>query len=154
MSARRRRSARTRALVAGSLVALGVTTVLVVVVVGYASRNPEDANLGPSVFRFRAARLAREIDQRGPFLLKDPLNRGREVYVQHLGEDPGQGWLAVRAYASRASVECLLRWERDQGRFVDPCGGQGYPADGQGLTVYPARVESGTVSVDLRTAGP
>ncbi len=99
-----------------------------------------------------ATRLAREVEQRGPFLFKDPLNREREVFVQHLGQDPNTGWSAVRAYASRETVECLLRWEPDPGRFVDPCTSQSYPADGAGLTTYPAEVRKGVVSVDLRSA--
>ena len=122
------------------------------VVVRYASRNPDQVNLGSEVFRFRAARLAREIDERGPFLLKDPLNRGREVYVQHLGDDPRTGWLAVHAYASRETVECLLRWDAAEQRFVDPCTGRRYPGLGDGLTTYPAHVRNGVVTIDLRAA--
>ena len=97
MSTNRRPPNRGRVIVAGSLVALALAGILVFVVVRFASKNPEQVNLGPSVFRFRATRLAQEIDERGPFLLKDPLNRGREVYVQHIGDDPRLGWVAVRA---------------------------------------------------------
>jgi hypothetical protein len=139
--------------VAGSVLGVVMTAVVVAVVVRYASRNPEDANLGPKTFRFRAERLAREIDERGPFLLKDPLDRGRDVYVQHLGQDAEAGWLAVRAYASKVSVNCLLRWEPEPGRFIDPCTGHGYAPDGEGLVTYPATVRDGTVSVDLRASG-
>ncbi len=135
---------------AGSLIGLALAGVLVLVVVRFASENPEQVNLGPSVFRFQADRLAREVEERGPFLLKDPLNRGREVYVQHLGDDPDSGWVAVHAYASRESLECLLRWEGETEQFVDPCTGQRYPAGGEGLVTYPARVEDGVVVVDLR----
>ncbi len=134
---------------AGSLIALALASVLVLVVVRFASENPEQVNLGPSVFRFKANRLHREVEERGPFLLKDPLNRGREVYVQHLGDDPDTGWLAVHAYASRESLDCLLRWEAASQQFVDPCTGQRYPAGGEGLVTYRARVEDGVVVVDL-----
>ncbi len=139
---------------AASLVALAVAGALVWVAVRFASENPDQVNLGPSVFRFRAERLAREIGERGPFLLKDPLNRGREVYVQHLGGDARTGWLAIRAYASRQSLDCLLRWEGGARHFVDPCTGRRYPAGGEGLTTYPARVDDGTVVVDLRPSPP
>ncbi len=154
MSINRRPPNRTRVIVAGSLLALAFASVLVFVVVRFASKNPEQVNLGPSVFRFRATRLAREVDERGPFLLKDPLNRGREVYVQHIGDDAQVGWVAVGAYASRPSIDCLLRWDAQAQQFVDPCTGQRYPASGQGLTTYPARVEEGMVSVDLRASRP
>lgn len=137
----------------GALIALGFAAVLMLVVVRYASQNPEQANLGPRVFRVgNASRLAREVKARGPFLFKDPLNREREMYVQHLGDDANEGWSAIRAYASRESVECLLRWEPDPGRFVDPCTSKSYPPNGEGLVTYPARVENGVVGVDLRGA--
>lgn len=137
---------------AGSLAALAFAAVLLFFLVRFASRNPEQVNLGSSVFRVgRASRLAREVHERGPFLFKDPLNREREVFVQHLGADPDTGWSAIRAYASREAVECLLRWEGDKSRFLDPCTGQGYPPDGEGLVTYPARVEKGVVSIDLRS---
>lgn len=137
---------------AGSLIALAFAGVLLFFVVRFASRNPDQVNLGPRVFLLgRATRLAREVKEDGPFLFKDPLNREREVFVQHLGEDPNAGWSAIRAYASQETLECLLRWERDSGRFVDPCTNQSYPATGEGLTTYPAQVERGLVSVDLRS---
>ncbi len=154
MRARARQPDRARLIVAGSLVALALVGVLVWVVVRFASENPDQVNLGSSVFRFSADRLAGEVEERGPFLLKDPLNRGREVYVQHVGGDPGTGWLAVRAYASRQSLDCLLRWEGRARQFVDPCSGRRYPAGGEGLTTYPARVEDETVVVDLRSSRP
>ncbi len=157
MSAQPRRRARRpptrgRVLVAGSLAALAFAGVMLFFLVRFASRNPDQVNLGSPVFRVgRASRLAREVDERGPFLFKDPLNREREVFVQHLGEDTGAGWSAIRAYASRQTVDCLLRWEHERNRFLDPCTGQGYPPNGEGLVTYPARVEKGVVSVDLRT---
>lgn len=150
-----RRPDRARLIVAGSLLALAFTGVLLFFVVRFASRNPDQANLGPRLFRVGdAARLAREIDARGPFLFKDPLNREREVYVQHVGDDPNAGWSAIRAYASRETVECLLRWDPGSGRFVDPCTTQSFPATGEGLTTYPAQVDRGVVSVDLRAPRP
>ncbi|MDP8976145.1 MAG: hypothetical protein M3N28_07265 [Actinomycetota bacterium] len=149
----RRPPKRGRLIVVASVVGLAFAVVLLFLVVRFASRNPEQVNLGPRVFRVGSTtRLAREVDERGPFLFKDPLNREREVYIQHLGEDPEAGWSGIRAYASRESIECLLRWEADQRRFVDPCTSQSYPADGAGLTTYPARVDRGVVSVDLRSA--
>lgn len=152
MSARRPPN-RGRLIVVGSLMALAFATALLFLVVRFASRNPEQVSLGPRVFRVGSTtRLAREVEQRGPFLFKDPLNREREVYIQHLGQDPNAGWSGIRAYASRETIECLLRWERDRRRFVDPCTSQSFPADGAGLTIYPALVEKGVVSVDLRSA--
>ena len=140
-----------------TLVALAVAGALMVLVVRFASENPEKANLGSPVLRFDAERLAREVEERGPALYKDPLTSrpGREIYVQHLGDDPEQGWLAIRAYASPVpTLECLLRWDGAGRRFVDPCSQRTYPPDGQGLTTYPATVADGRVSVDLRSPRP
>ncbi len=157
VSPRARRSDQRNALVAGTVVAVAVAVALVAVVVRFAAENPEQANLGSSVLRFDARRLAREIDARGPSLFKDPLTAGagREVYIQHLGPDPKTGWRAIRAYATTAEGrrECLLRWDPAARRFVDPCTGATFPPDGRGLTTYPATVEGGTVTVDLRRPG-
>ncbi len=152
MSWRRGRADRRNVLVGGTLAALAAAVILVVFVVRFASQHPEEANLGSSVFRFDADRLAREIDQGGPSLFKDPLTRspGREVYIQHLGPDPARGWSAIRAYASQVRLDCLLRWDRERRHFVDPCTGLTYPPDGAGLTTYPATVSGDTVTVDLR----
>ena len=136
------------------MVALVLAALMVVVAVRFAARNPEKANLGSSVLRIDADRVAREVQQRGPVLFKDPLNRDREIYLQHVGSDPNQGWSAISAYASRVDLDCLLRWEAGRRRFVDPCTGYGYPADGEGLTTYPAPVANGVVRIDLRTPDP
>jgi hypothetical protein len=139
-----------RAVVAATVAAVVLAAVLGMLTLRFASRNPEKANLGSSVFRFEARRLAREVDRDGPFLLKDPLNRSREVYVQHLGDDPETGWITIRAYASRVAIECLLRWEPRRREFIDPCTNQSYPPSGEGLTTYPTTVRAGKVNVDLR----
>jgi hypothetical protein len=121
-------------------------------VVRYASENPDKANLGDRVFQVgRAERLAREVDDRGPFLFQDPLFRGtgRNLYVQHLGEDPDKGWLAVEARLPDQPA-CAVVWDRDDAEFVD-CEDGRHPPDGTGLTTYPGSVANGQVSVDLRT---
>ncbi|MGH9165724.1 MAG: hypothetical protein ACRDZW_09460 [Acidimicrobiales bacterium] len=143
---------RTRTVVVGSVVALALAAVLLALVVRFAAQNPDRANLGSPVLRFNAGRLSEEIAKRGPFLFKDPLNNDREVYVQHLGTNANRGWLAVGAYASRVSLDCLLGWNAPTRRFVDPCTTTTYPPDGAGLTTYPATVTKGVVNVDLRKA--
>ncbi len=150
----RTQSRRSRALVLWTLAALALAALLVAVAVRYAARNPEKANLGGNELPLNAKRLAREVAQRGPVLFKDPLNRDREIYVQHQGTDPEKGWVAVRAYASRVSVDCLLRWNASKRQFVDPCTKRSYPPDGEGLSTYPAPVTGGVVRIDLRTPRP
>lgn len=135
-----------------SALALVLAAALVWAVVRFASENPEAAGLGDTVFEVgRAGRLSRTIAADGPFLVQDPLSagRGRNLYVQHLGGDPEQGWLAVEARLP-GEPRCAVEWDRGDDAFVD-CGGGRHPADGTGLTVYPAEVAGGRVRIDLRT---
>lgn len=132
-------------------VALAVAAALMWSVVRFAAENPEEANLGDTVFQLgRAERLASEIDEGGPFLFQDPLStgRGRNVYIHHVGDDPGTGWLAVEARLP-GEPACAVRWDRSTATFTD-CHGGRHPVDGAGLTTYTATVEDGQVSVDLR----
>lgn len=130
---------------------------LVLFTVRFASQRPDDVNLGDKRFVVgRADRFAERIDsQRTPILFKDPLTSrpGRELYVQHLGSDVKEGWLAVEAYApGQRKLECILGWDRDEQQFRDPCTDQTYPADGTGLVTYPGEVDDRTaVVIDLRT---
>jgi hypothetical protein len=147
-----------RAVVALSIGGVIAATVVLFLVVRVASQRPGNANLGDKVFEVGdAKRLAKLIqDDHEPFLFKDPLTSrpGREVYVQHLGDDYRKGWLAIEAYAPDAPRElrCILTWDRSRDLFVDPCGAQGFPADGAGLRIYPAAVnERDRLVVDLRT---
>ena len=148
---------RTRSIVAASLAGLAATIVLVFFVVQFASRRPDEVNLGDKRFVVgRADRFAERIDEQGaPILFKDPLTSrpGRELYVQHLGDDEEEGWLAIEAYSpGERKLECLLSWDPKTDEFVDPCSDARYPADGTGLTVYPGEVDDRTaVVIDLRT---
>ena len=146
------RPGRTPAIVISTLVAIGVSGALVWSVVRFASENPEKANLGDPVFQVgRAERLAGEIDDDGPFLFQDPLSlgRGRNLYIQHLGNDPEAGWLAVEA---RLPDEpgCAVTWDRARRAFID-CHGARHRADGGDLITYRGKVTDGQVSVDLRS---
>ena len=133
-------------------VALAVSVAVVWSVVRFAADNPEEANLGDPVFTVgRAERLAREVDEGGPFLFQDPLSRGRgrNLYIQHLGDDPEKGWSAVEARLP-GEPGCAVTWSRQDDAFLD-CRGETHPADGGGLTTYAGTVENGQVRVDLRT---
>ena len=148
---------RTRSIVAASLAGLVATLVLVAFVVRFASQRPDDVNLGDKRFVVgRADRFAERIEEQGaPLLFKDPLTSrpGRELYVQHLGDDEEKGWIAVEAYSpGPRKLACLLTWDTKTDEFVDPCSKARYPADGTGLQVYPGEVDERTaVIIDLRT---
>ncbi|MGH9177956.1 MAG: hypothetical protein ACRD0N_05310 [Acidimicrobiales bacterium] len=150
---RRARPGRSPAVMVATVLAVLVSAALMWSVVRFASENPDKANLGDPVFQVgRAERLAEEIDDRGPFLFQDPLARGggRNLYVQHLGDDPDEGWLAVEARRPDRPA-CVVEWDLEAETFVD-CDGDRFPADGEGLTTYHGTVEGGQVSIDLRTA--
>lgn len=94
-----------------------------------------------------ASRLAAQVASGGPFLLPDPQNKSRDLYVQHLGTDQ---WLAFEARASGAARQCTLRWDGAATHFVDPCDGRVYPADGAGLVSFPTHVDDkGRLVIDL-----
>lgn len=150
---------RTRAVVVASITGVALTALLMLFVVQFASRRPDDVNLGDKRFVVgRADRFAERIDEQdSPILFKDPLTSrpGRELYVQHLGDDVKKGWLAVEAYApGQRRLECILQWDRARDEFRDPCSKATFPADGAGLRTYPGEVdERGAVVIDLRTRG-
>ncbi len=95
-----------------------------------------------------AEERARTIARGGPILFQDLLNRSRDIYVQHLGDDD---WRAFEAHAPGAPRRCFLEWRAATREFVDACDGRTFPSDGTGLVSYPARVdEREHVIIDLR----
>jgi hypothetical protein len=109
------------------------------------------SNLGDREFTAGAERLARRIDRDGrPFLLADASpQRSRDIYIHHLGDDETEGWYAFAARAPEQDDRaCTLDWTGDG--FVDPCTGDGFPPDGEGLQQFRTRVEDGLLYVTLR----
>ena len=146
---RRRTQSQARGLVIGVVaVVLGFGALWLISYL--ASEGTIEPKLGDDEFTYDAEELAEEIADRGPFLLADAsANRQRDVYVQHLGDDPEEGWLAFDARApDQDDRDCSLRWTGDQ--FEDPCTGRTFPPDGDGLEQYDVRVDEGTVHVRFR----
>jgi hypothetical protein len=108
--------------------------------------------LGDEVFvAGEVDRLAAAVERDGPIAIPDASpRRQRDVYLQHLGATPEEGWLAFSAQAPGAQRRCLLQWLAVEEQFADPCSDRRFPANGQGLTRYPTTVEEGRLSVDLR----
>src|SRR6202035_1314189 len=99
----------------------------------------------------KAAGLQRPIAQGGPLLFQALRGSTLDLFVQHVGADPVHGWLAFEAHRPGGPRGCLLRWRPNDHRFVDPCDGRSYPADGQDLDHYAVSIDgSGNVIVDLR----
>ncbi|HWC10240.1 MAG TPA: hypothetical protein VG455_03365, partial [Acidimicrobiales bacterium] len=127
--------------VAGFLLFLGVMNVL---------GSGDTRSQGTERFVLgQADSLADTVARRGPLLLPDPLGRGRDVWVQHLG---GSDWRTFDAHPPGAPARCVVTWEAGRRVFVDPCSGREHPADGSGLAGFPTEVdEDGRVVIDLRS---
>lgn len=145
---------RTRTLVLTSVLGVLTAVLFVVFVLRLDQVDTTGPEFGPRLFEVgQARRLAPQIAEGGPFLFKDPLTSGvgRELYLQHTGDDVQQGWIAFEARAPGAAATCILETGRKQGSLRDPCSKKTYPPSGEGLTTYPATVnDEGIVEVDLR----
>ncbi|MFN2607985.1 MAG: hypothetical protein ABR511_08815 [Acidimicrobiales bacterium] len=100
----------------------------------------------------QATPLAGAVARQGPLLLPDPLGRGRDVYVQHLG---GGDWRTFDAHPPEAPATCVVTWRAARHAFVSGCSAATYPPDGTGLSSFPTKVDDkGRVLVDLRHPQP
>jgi hypothetical protein len=150
------RNPRSLALALGGVI-IGLVILVVVFVValpGLTEEGRVEVKLGADTFTVGQARpKAESIAVDGPFLFSDVANGQRDIYVQHLGNDPLTGWSSFDARRPGTGRECTLTWDRSAANFDDPCSDQAVPADGAGLPTYPVEVtDSETVIVDLNAA--
>ncbi len=138
----------------------GVGVALVLLVLWGASvftsrQDSFDVRLGDQTFQGgNAERLADEIADRGPIIYGDISDTGtgssRDVILQHLGDDPEEGWYAFRAQPPDQGRECTWDWRPDEELFRASCDASlTAPADGEGLESYPVEVTDGKLDVDL-----
>ncbi|HEY6532297.1 MAG TPA: hypothetical protein VIY72_08345 [Acidimicrobiales bacterium] len=135
-------------------VTIGVVLVIALFIVAIPSLTESgkiEVKLGDDVFDAGSAESrSKSIAADGPFLFGDPSGRTRDIFLQHIGDDPTQGWYAFDARRPGQGRDCPLDWKADQDRFVDRCDGTVIPADGTGLIDYPVVVtENGALVVDL-----
>jgi hypothetical protein len=162
MSPVARSQAHAGRVLAVSVVGIALALVAAFAVAVLANRGSVDVKLGDDTFAGQDAEGAAErIAESGPILFPDAGGGERDIYLQHLGDDPDQGWLAFAARPPQTPRECTLRWEADDevfrlldpdGEVRGPCDGQEFPADGEGLTQYPVRVRNGELDVDINAA--
>jgi hypothetical protein len=142
---------------AGKALAIAaVAIVLIGVVAGFvamaASRGDVEIRLGDE--RFNAGqtdRLAEEIADGGglPFLYQDLVGNDRHLFVQHVGDDEDEGWIAFGAF-DPDDPSCAVLIDRDEKVLVNGCDETvTYPLDGEGLKQYPVSVEDGRIYVDV-----
>ena len=148
------RSPRSMVLAVAGIV-LGIALVLVVFVFAVPSLTESgkvEVKLGSDTYdagptESRAATIAQD----GPLLFSDVSGGQRDIYIQHLGDDPATGWYAFDARRPGQSRECPLDWDPAAKQFRDRCDGTVVPADGSGLLAYVVTVtDSGRVVVDFK----
>lgn len=114
-----------------------------------------DVRLGDQTFDGGDAEdLADEIADRGPIFYADIGDTGggdkRDIILQHLGDDPDEGWYAFRAQPPGEERDCTWLWQPDEDLFRARCDDElTAPADGAGLESYPVDVDDGRLDVDL-----
>ena len=107
-----------------------------------------DVNLGDDEFEIEEIEARADLGaEEGALRFADPTGGSRPIIVNHVGDDPETGWVAVLAVAP-GTEGCIVDWDNDDGVFRD-CEGTTYPPDGEGLDQFPTRVEDDTLYVDL-----
>lgn len=141
---------RTTVVVAvGAVVAAGA---LLLTIVRLSDSGEIQLQIGDERFNAgRVGRISAEIDDRGPILYSDVGGGRRDIWLNHLGDDPDEGWVAFDARHPEASRACTLAWLPEEGVFDDPCGGPSVGPDGDDLPHYRAEEEDGDVLIDLAT---
>jgi hypothetical protein len=146
--ARSQRHAGRALVVAGVAVVLLIGVALAVALL--AERGTVEVRLGDDTFDAGGAeRIAAEIAERGPVRYSDVSGGDRDIWVQHLGDDPETGWYAFDLRPPGTPRDCVAEWEADAEVFVASCSDEEFPADGDGLPQYPVTVEDGRVDIDL-----
>lgn len=128
------------------VVGLGLTTLAL------RDRPSTELNLGDQTFQGGSTeRLAREIAARGPIFYGDVSGRkDRDIILQHLGDDPDEGWYAFLAAPIDKARDCTWDWQPDEEQFRARCDeALTAPADGEGLPQFPVTVTDGRLDVDL-----
>ena len=142
---------------AGKALAIAAVAIVLIAVVAVfvalaASRGDVDVRLGDD--RFNAGRVGRQADAIAeggglPLLYPDLVGNDRHLFVQHLGDDDDEGWVAFGAF-DPDDPSCLVAIDREAKVLVNECdGSETYPLSGEGLRQYPVSVEDGEILVDV-----
>lgn len=138
---------RQQRLVVGGIVAVVGAVLLMAFAVQLVSKSGGN-QLGDRFFEFNPTFIAEQI-KIAPVSFPDAIERGRDIYIQHLDDDVRKGWYAFETRAPHEAPACQAVWDRVAKHFRD-CTGKNYPADGEGLTHYLVVVPlKGSVRVDL-----
>jgi hypothetical protein len=142
-----------QALTVGVAAVLGVLAVVFLVTRFDRLGGDDEAEVpvGDPVFTVgEAAELAPVVAETGPFLFPGPTGAGRDLWLQHLGAEPDEGWVAFAVRPTGADLDCVAEWQAERESFVDSCDGTVYPPDGDGLEQYVASVDAdGNLVINL-----
>ena len=149
--ARRQGGAHTGRAVAVAVVGVTVALATAFGVATLASRGDVDVRLGDDSFDAGIAESrADSVDDGGPVLFPDVARFQRAIYVDHAGDDPETGWIAVGAFVPD-EPECSLTFEPDVDVYVSECDSDvTFPRSGAGLRQYPTEVADGRLFVNLQ----
>ena len=143
------RISRTQALVVTAVGGVLAGVLIFVGILALAGTGKAKSHLASNAFKVGTAKdQAVIVDRHGPLLFADPLEKGRDIYLNHLG---GSNWAAAEVHPPGESKRCTVKWQEQSHTFRDSCSGRVYPADGSGLVRYRAYVDNkGELVVDLR----
>jgi len=144
----RRPPNRSRMVILSAAAGVIVAIVIFAGILSLGGSGKAKSKLGSNVFKIGKARnQAKIVDHNGPLLFADPLQKGRDIYVNHVANNQ---WVAVLVHPPGESKSCTVKWNPSAHTFHDPCSGHEYPADGIGLVRYQASIDkSGDLVVDL-----
>lgn len=137
-----------------SALLFGGIAVLAAIVIGFfAVRLGQQSNtlvLGdPNFGQIEAVRMSESIASDGPVLWPDIASGTRDIWLQHLGDEPGEGWFAFDARLAGVGRECNVTWSVADRTFTDPCTGTVFPEDGEGLPQIEVFIDETTLVIDI-----
>lgn len=111
---------------ARSAVLVGITGVVIALLLGAMvvwvaqSSDTVTVQLGDTSFDAGfTGRISEEIAARGPILYADAGSRGaRDIFLQHIGDDPAVGWLAFEARRGIDPRDCSAVWNPERRTFT------------------------------------
>ncbi len=132
----------------------GGIAVLAAIVIGFfAIRLGQQSNtlvLGDQNFSsLNIFNISDSIDRDGPILWPDIASGDRDIWLNHIGDDLSVGWFAFDARDPGVGRECNVTWSVADQNFADPCTGDTFPQDGEGLPQIPVFIDETELIIDI-----
>jgi len=138
---------RSAVLFGGIAVVAAIVIGLIAIEVGTRSNT---LVLGSTDFgQINVDRMAESIAENGPVLFPDIASGSRDIWLQHIGDDPGEGWFAFDTRLAGEGRECAAQWTAADRTFMNPCDGTIYPETGEGLPQIPVFIDGTDLIIDI-----